>query len=74
MENIDHYYNTYLTLLPGACFLPTPDLRLLVFRSLLGDLSACLDGDEDAIDTLPDNRRGFGKFGEEVWGEEDSEG
>jgi len=57
-----------LTLLPGACLL-LEDLRLLVFLNLVGDLSACLDGDEEAIETLPDSRRGFGRCGEE-----DSEG
>ena len=60
--------DTNLTLLPGACLL-LEDLRLLVFLNLVGDLSACLDGDEEAIETLPDSRRGFGRCGEE-----DSEG
>lgn len=45
---------------------------LIIFSSnprmsanLVGDLSACLDGDEEAIETLPDSRRGFGRCGEE---------
>ena len=64
---------THLTFRPVVCLALAPDLRLLVFLSLLGDLSACLDGEEEAMETLPGSLNGFGQRGEEIWGEEDKE-
>ena len=74
---ISQINDTHLTLLPGACLL-LEDLRLLDFLNfLVGDFSACLEGEEEAIETLPDNLRGFGWCGEEdkvLPGEDESEG
>ena len=53
------------------------DLRLLDFLNfLVGDFSTCLEGEDEAMETLPDNLRGFGWCGEEevLPGEDESEG
>jgi len=50
-----------LTFRPFVCLALAPDLRLLVFLSLLGDLSACLEGEEEAMETLPGSLNGFGQ-------------
>ena len=54
---------THLTFRPVVCLAFAPDLRLLVFLSLLGDLSACLEGEEEAMETLPGtgSLNGFGQ-------------
>ena len=54
-------FETHLTFRPVVCLALAPDLRLLVFLSLLGDLSACLEGEEEAMETLPGSLNGFGQ-------------
>ena len=54
-------FETHLTFRPVVRLAFAPDLRLLVFLSLLGDLSACLEGEEEAMETLPGSLNGFGQ-------------
>ena len=54
-------FKTHLTFRPVVCLAFAPDLRLLVFLNLLGDLSACLEGEEEAMETLPGSLNGFGQ-------------
>ena len=52
---------THLTFRPDVCLAFAPDLRLLVFLSLLGDMPGCLEGEGEAMETLPGSLNGFGQ-------------